>query len=423
MVEVKGTDYDVATAAVRVRRAQRYLSSTSSDLRRHALRSVADAIRQSAPAILQANQRDVGRGAADLVDRLRLDEARVESMARAVEEVSRQEDPLGRRERSIIRPNGLEVSRLRMPLGVIGIIYEARPNVTSDAAALCLMSGNGVLLKGGSDAIDSNRAVYAAIQDGLERVDRRLVDAVGFVDSTDRGIVEAMLKLSNDIDLIIPRGGKGLIRFVHEHSRIPVIKHDEGVCHVVIDGDAAAAMVDEIVLNAKVQRPSVCNAMETLLVLESAVQPHLIRVLRGLEEAGVLLYLCERSYGLARQAGLKRVEQATDESFAAEFLDLRLAVRVVSDLDAALDHIAEFGSNHTEAIVTNDRALAREFVRKVQSSCVMVNASTRFADGGELGLGAEIGISTTRLHAYGPMGLEELTTTRFVVEGEGQVRS
>lgn len=393
---------------------------------------MAQQLRQQQQRILAANKADVEAAREkdlepSFVDRLELNPARVEKMAAAIEEIIALSDPVGRVDSMWLRPNGLKVGRKRIPLGVVGIIYEARPNVTSDAAALCLKSGNGVLLKGGSDAIRSNRAVFHALRTGLENsgLDARAVDALGFLDTTDRDAVREMLGFEQYIDVIIPRGGKGLIRFVSEHSRIPVIKHDEGVCHVVVDGSAEARMVDEIVLNSKTQRVSVCNSAETILFLRSAVEPHLDRVLRKLSDAGVKLHLCPESLKVAQRAGIDaaKFERADDDSYHREFLALEVAIRVVDDLEQAVEHIDEFGSRHTEAIVTNDYEISQRFVDLVDSSCVMVNASTRFADGNQLGLGAEIGISTTRMHAYGPMGIEELTTTKFVVFGTGQTRT
>jgi len=422
---------ELTDLARRVQRAARRLARQTSTRKNAALSAIATTLRRRTREILEANARDVERalerGRDDaFVDRLRLDTARIDKMAGDVEAVVALPDPIGRVDSMWLRPNGLKVGKKRIPLGVVAIIYEARPNVTSDAAALCLKSGNGVILKGGSDAIDSNRAIYRALREGLcQAVDPGVADAIGFVDSTERELVGELLRLEKHIDVVIPRGGKGLIRFVHEHSRIPVIKHDEGVCHVVVEGTARPTMVDAIVLNAKTQRPSVCNAAETVLFLENAVEPHLARTLRRLAEAGVHMYLCPRCLEAAAEAGLDPAafEAAAEEHFHREFLGLELAVRVVDDLDAAVDHIAEYGSRHTEAIVTEDYTLSQHFVDAVDSSCVMVNASTRFADGSQLGLGAEIGISTTRLHAYGPMGIEELTTTKFVVFGEGQVRT
>jgi glutamate-5-semialdehyde dehydrogenase len=421
---------ELLALADRVRSSARALARQSTAKKDDALQSIARALREHTDEILLANSEDLERlessdRDAAFADRLRLDANRIESMAAAVDEVVHLPDPVGRVDSMWKRPNGLEVGRKRIPLGVIGIIYEARPNVTSDAAALCLKSGNAVLLKGGSDAIASNRAIYKAMQAGLEAstLDREAIDAIGFIDSTDRDVVREMLGLEHHLDVVIPRGGKGLIRFVSEHARMPVIKHDEGVCHVVVDGTSDLEMARDIVLNAKVQRPTVCNAAETLLVLSNARDTHLPTLLEALHEAGVTLHCDDDAFAAAQKLGLDDVHRADDASYRAEFLGLEIAVRVVDDLEDAIDHIATFGSRHTEAIVTNDVRTSRRFVDEVDSSCVVVNASTRFADGNQLGLGAEIGISTTRLHAYGPMGIEELTTTKFVVFGDGQTRN
>ncbi|QDG54228.1 glutamate-5-semialdehyde dehydrogenase [Persicimonas caeni] len=419
------------STARRVRQSARLLAFQPSSAKNDALSKIATALRDQTEAILEANRQDLANGRAKgldeaFLDRLELTPARIDKMASDVEEIIALGDPVGRVESTWVRPNGLRVGRRRIPLGVIGIIYESRPNVTSDAAALCIKSGNGVLLKGGSDAFASNRAVYKAILAGLEAsaLPEGARHAVGFVDTTDRGAVQEMLRLSDDIDVIIPRGGKGLIRFVTEHSRIPVIKHDEGVCHVVIDGSARREVVDPIVLNAKTQRPGVCNAMETLLVLDNAVKTHLGRALDRLADAGVKLHLCERAFEVAEQSGLdaNTYDHATAEHYRTEFLSLELAVRVVEDLSEAIGHINEYGSHHTESLLTEDYSQSERFQREVDSSVVMINASTRFSDGNQLGLGAEIGISTTKMHAYGPMGIDELTTTKFVVLGDGQIR-
>ncbi|MEO1271305.1 MAG: glutamate-5-semialdehyde dehydrogenase, partial [Myxococcota bacterium] len=334
-------------------------------------------------------------------------------------------DPVGGDDEAWVRPNGLRVAKRRIPLGVVGIIYEARPNVTSDAAGLCLKSGNAVVLKGGRRALESNRACVAALKAGLDAagLDPELLQ---FIDSTDRDAVRELLVQEDAIDLIIPRGGEGLIRFVAQHSRIPVIKHYKGVCHVVLDATASVEMAQEIVLNAKVQRPSVCNAAETLLVHRSAAARLLPDVAGALVKAGVCLHLDEAAMAICREQpwfDAQRCQAATEEDYYAEYLSLDLAVAVVEDLDAAIHWIRAYGSEHTEAIVTSDYANAERFVSEVDSSVVLVNASTRFADGGQLGLGAEIGISTTKLHAFGPMGLRELTTTKFVVHGHGHIRS
>ena len=395
-----------------------------------ALYAIAAALRVHTDDILAANDRDLERASGEydeaFLDRLRLTPERIDKMASDVEEIAALDDPVGRVDSQWLRPNGLRVGRQRIPLGVIGMIYEARPNVTSDAAALCLKSGNGVLLKGGSAAFESNRAVHRAIVEGIDAspLPNTTTQAVGFIDTTDRDAVGEMLTLADHIDVVIPRGGPGLIEFVTENSRIPVIKHDAGVCHVVVDGSADAEMVDDIVLNAKTARVSVCNAAETLLVLESAVEPHLDRLLGKLVDADVTLHLDGRSYERAEQLDLpaSQLRRADEEAYRREFLSLNLAVKICDGLDDAQAHIAEYGSSHTEAIVTDEYAQSRRFVDEVDSSVVLVNASTRFSDGNQLGLGAEVGISTTRMHAYGPMGVDELTTTKFVVFGDGQVR-
>jgi len=337
-------------------------------------------------------------------------------MAAGLREVAALPDPLGDMSKMWTRPNGMQVGRVRVPIGVIGIIYESRPNVTADSAALCLKSGNACVLRGGSEAIHSNTAIATILSDAAEKAGVP-GGAISFVARPDRELVPLLLKQDRYIDLIIPRGGEDLIRFVVAHSRIPVLKHYKGVCHVYVDAGADLAMAEEISFNSKVQRPGVCNAMETLLVHRSEAERFLPAMARRFTEAGVELRGCPES-----QRIVPGIVPATDADWPAEFLDLILAVKVVADMDEAVGHIAAFGSNHTEAIVTRDYERARRFVREVDSSVVLVNASTRFNDGGQLGLGAEIGISTSKLHAYGPMGVEELTTTKFVVYGSGQIR-
>lgn len=412
-----------------VSQAARTLARTSTFDRNNALHSIANALRAHVPAILTANQSDLDRARSNhlddaFIDRLRLSMDRIEAMARAVEDIAALPDPVGEIVDSWTRPNGLRIHKRRLPLGVVGIIYEARPNVTSDAASLCLKSGNGVILKGGSNAFRSNQAIVAALQEGLRNssLPAEATKAIGFVNTTDRNAVQELLTLNDAIDVIIPRGGKGLIDFVDQHARMPVIKHDEGVCHIVVDGSADPEQVDAILLNAKTQRPGVCNAMESLLFLDNAVEPHLDRTLVSLHRAGVTLHLCPESLHRAETLGITNIHPADDDAYAREFLSLELSLRIVPTLDEAIAHIDRFGSHHTEALLTNDLALSQKFVDTIDASVVMINASTRFSDGGELGLGAEIGISTTRMHAYGPMGLRELTTTRFVVEGSGQIR-
>jgi len=393
------------------------------DQRREALEAMADAIDAHRSEILAANALDLSAAEENGVtgamrDRLRLDEAGVMKLAQAVREVAAQEDPLGTVEDEIVRPNGLRVGRMRIPLGVIAMIYESRPNVTSDAAALCLKAGNAVILRGGSEAIHSNRAIAEALREGLAKSDVP-VDAVQLVQTRERSAIDVLLKQEGLIDLVIPRGGEGLIRAVTEKSRIPVLQHYKGVCHVFVDESAPEDMATAIVFNAKVQRPGVCNALETLLVHADAAERLLPGIARKLVDAGVEIRGCPRTVELLEGFD---VVPASEEDWHTEYLDLTLAVRIVDDLEEALDHIARYGSSHTEAIVTADQANAARFVSAVQSSTVLVNASTRFADGGELGLGAEIGISTSKLHAFGPMGARELTTRKFVVRGEGQVR-
>jgi glutamate-5-semialdehyde dehydrogenase len=405
------------------REASRVMARATADDRSHALARIAAAVRQGADAIREANARDLdAAGAAGLapamIDRLRLTPARIEAMARAIDEVAAQPDLVGRIEREEVRPNGLRVARMRMPLGVVLMIYESRPNVTTDAAALCIKSGNAVILRGGSEAAHSNRALGQAVARGLAQAGLPAA-AVQVVGSTDRAAMNLLLERDEDIDLVIPRGGEGLIRFVAERSRIPVLKHYKGVCHLYVHERADLDLALRIAENAKVQRPGVCNAVETILV-DRAVAPRFVPALcTRFAELGVEV----RGDELTRALGGERVVPAAEGDFGAEFLALIVAVRVVDGFEHAVAHIERYGSNHTESIITEDQAVGERFLREIQSSTVMVNASTRFADGGELGLGAEIGISTTRLHAYGPMGAEGLTTTKFIVRGNGQIRA
>lgn len=415
---------DIVALAARARAASRAMTRLPAADRTAALVEVAAAIEAHAPDILEANRRDLDaadeRGVTGpMRDRLRLDEAGVAKLAAAVREVAAQEDPLGALEDEHVRPNGLKVGRMRIPIGVVAMIYESRPNVTADAAALCLRSGNAVILRGGSEAVHSNRAIAEAVRAGIAR-SHVPVDAVQLVPTTDRAAVDVLLRQDETVDLVIPRGGESLIRAVTEKSRIPVLQHYKGVCHVFVDASAPSERASEIVFNAKVQRPGVCNALETLLVHAAAAPRVLPGIARRLTEAGVELRGCPRTVEILSSM---HVVPATETDWREEYLDLILAIRVVDDMDAALSHIDAYASGHTEAIVTDDEEEARRFVTAVQSSTVLVNASTRFADGGELGLGAEIGISTSKLHAYGPMGARELTTRKFVVFGDGQVRS
>ncbi len=351
-----------------------------------------------------------------VLDRIALNAARVKGMAKGLRDVVALPDPVREVVKMWRRPNGLQVGRMRIPLGVIGIIYEARPNVTADAAALCLKSGNAVILRGGSEAHHSNQAIGAVLRRACVETSVP-ADAVQMVEVKDHAFVNELLQLESFIDLIIPRGGEDLIRAVVAQSKIPVIKHYKGVCHVYVDADADLTTAKRICFNAKVQRPAVCNAMETLLVHEAIAPKFLPPMIAEYQSAGVEIRGCEKTRALA-----PGVKQAVESDWTEEYLDLVLAVKVVKHMDAAIEHIERYGSAHTESIITTNYQRSREFIDRVNSSAVMVNASTRFNDGGELGLGAEIGISTSKIHAFGPMGLEELTTTKFIVFGDGQIR-
>ncbi len=411
----------VEEMAKRAKEASRRMSAVSTDLKNRVLLKVAKRLRQERSRIQLENEKDLAfareKGLSGaLIDRLTLSDKVIEGMARGLEEVAALPDPVGEVVKMWRRPNGLWVGRMRIPLGVIAMIYESRPNVTIDAAGLCFKSGNAVILRGGSEAINSNLVLGEIFREVLKE-EGAPEDAVQVVPTTDREAVNVLLKLEDYIDLIIPRGGEGLIRFVSENSRIPVLKHYKGVCHVYVDEFADLEMAKRIAVNAKVQRPGVCNAMETLLVHEKVADRFLPEVAEEFKKYGVEIRGCPKTQKLIPWA-----KEATEEDWEAEYLDLILAVKVVDSMDEALSHIARYGSNHTESIVTEDYARAMRFLREVDASVVMVNASTRFNDGGELGLGAEIGISTTKLHAYGPMALEELTALKFIVFGEGQIR-
>ena len=411
----------VRQLAQQAREASLQLARSDGATRRAAIESMAAQLLARSADVLAANEEDMQRGreaglSAAVLDRLKLDPGRLAAIADALREVAAQPDPLAEVTRSEVRPNGMVVERRRVPLGLIAMIYEARPNVTADAAALCLKAGNAVLLRGGSEARASNAAIAQCLHAALR--EHGLPEAtVSLVADTAREHVLELLQLSDLIDLAIPRGGESLIRFVAEHARVPVIKHYKGVCHLYVDRAADLALALDLVVDGKASRPGVCNALETLLVHRDVAERFLPQAMQRLSERGVEVRGCERTRAIVPQA------RAADEAdYAAEYLDLILAVRVVDSLDEALAHIARFGSDHTEVIATSDPAAADAFVRGTRSSAVMVNASSRFNDGGQLGLGAEIGISTTRLHAYGPMGVQSLTIERFVVRGEGQVR-
>ena len=412
----------VLRIAENARQAASAVANLSSAEKDEALVEMAVQLIHHADDLIEANEKDVEAArkkglSRAMIDRLTLDEKAIRAMARGLEEVAALPDPVGKVTSMWRRPNGLLVGRMRIPLGVIGIIYESRPNVTADAAALCLKAGNAVILRGGSEAIHSNRALSAILRSVL-RVKGLPENAIQLVPMVDREAVNILLQLEEHIDLIIPRGGEDLIRAVVSQSRIPVIKHYKGVCHVFVDESADLDMAVRICLNAKAQRPGVCNAMETLLVHEGVAGAFLPAAAEALEKAGVVLRGCERT-----RAVLPGIAEATEKDWHEEYLDLILAVKVVDGIDEAIRHIERYGSLHTESIVTRDYDNAQRFLREVNSSTVLVNASTRFSDGFQLGLGAEIGISTTKLHAFGPMGLEELTTQKFIIYGSGQVRT
>jgi len=411
----------VETKARAARAAATALAVAPTRLKNDALLQMARGLEEKTAVLLDANRADLARArtrglTAAFLDRLTLTDARVEDMARGLREVAALPDPVGTVAESWRRADGLEISRVRVPLGVIGFIYESRPNVTADAAGLCVKSGNAVILRGGSEAIESNTLIASVLAKALEKAGAP-GDAIQFIDITDREAVAALLTLDGLVDLVIPRGGEDFVRWVSERSRVPVLKHDKGLVHVFVDAGADVEMAAAIVVNAKAQRPSVCNALETLLVHRDAA-PAFLRMVSGrLADAGVEVRGCPRTQALVPGA-----RAATDADWDAEYLDLILAVRVVEDLDEAIRHIRRHGTGLAEAIVTNDRAAARRFTREVDAAAVLVNASTRLVDGQQFGMGAEMGISTSRVHARGPVGVRELTTTKFVVQGDGQLR-
>ncbi len=408
------------------RKASRVSGGLSTDLKNKVLIDCAEKIESQVESLREENAKDLETGkekglSGALLDRLTLSDKTIGSMTSGLREVAALPDPVGEAHHSWKRPNGLEISKVQVPIGVIAIIYESRPNVTIDAAALCFKAGNATILRGGSEAFHSNRALAKIFREACEDngVDPNVVQTL---ETTDRAAVGAMLQLDDFIDVVIPRGGKGLIERVVAESRIPVIKHYDGICHVYVDKDADLEMADDISFNSKAQRPGVCNAMETLLVHEGIAKVFLAKNLSRLKEAGVEIRGCEETVALFSNNGLV-AKPATEEDWREEYLDLILSVKIVPDMDAAIDHIEEYGSHHTDAIVTENWQTARKFQREVNSASVMVNASTRFSDGQQYGLGAEIGISTDKLHARGPMGLNDLVTTKYLVSGEGQVRA
>ncbi len=411
----------VAEKAKKAKEAARLLANMSTEIKNNALFKMAAGLEKNTDLLISENKKDLAAGekkglSKAMLDRLKLTPERIKAMADGLREVAALPDPVGEIVKMWRRPNGMQVGRMRVPIGLIGIIYESRPNVTADSAALCLKSGNAVLLRGGSEAVASNTAIVEILS-AAGREAGIPAGAVSFIENPDRACVMEMLKADIYIDLIIPRGGEGLIRMVSENSKIPVIKHDKGVCHVYVDDKADHAMAEEICFNAKVQRPGTCNAMETMLVHKDLISSFLPKMLAKLAEAGVEIRGCDRT-----RAAVPTVKAATEADWDTEYNDLILNVKIVDGMDDAMEHIARHGSQHSESIVTMDYQRALRFLREVDASAVFVNASTRLNDGFEFGLGAEIGISTTRIHARGPMGLEELTSTKFIVLGTGQVR-
>ncbi len=411
----------VLKKAKEAREGARSLARASSKQKNDALLKMAGALRKRSNELIRENAKDVtfagkkGLSKA-MIDRLTLTRKRIDEMAQGLAEVAALPDPVGEITRMWQRPNGMSVGKMRVPIGVIGIIYESRPNVTADATSLCLKAGNAVVLRGGSEAVNSNRAIVRILRE-VAKAEGINEGAISFIDIPDREAVMEMLKLEGIIDLIIPRGGEGLIRTVTENSRIPVLKHYKGVCHVFVDRDADLAMAGDICFNAKVQRPGTCNAMETMLVDKKIAKAFLPAMAERFRKAGVRLKGCPETRKIVAWA-----EKAGDEDFYNEYLDLVLNVRVVGDIEEAMEHIAKYSSAHSDSIVTKDYSKGMRFLREVDSSAVLINASTRLNDGFQFGLGAEIGISTDKIHARGPMGLEELTCTKFVVFGSGQVR-
>ncbi len=408
--------------AQKAKGASDVLAHASTDEKNRVLERLADVLEKNQDYLYEENMKDVRAAekegmAKSLIDRLRIDDKLVREMQGSLRDVVALTDPVGEIVKVWKRPNNLLVGRMRIPIGVILIIYESRPNVTIEAFSLCLKSGNCVILKGGSEAYHSNRALYRIIVDTLKG-SKISPDVVQFVDTADRDYIYKLLEREEEIDLVIPRGGEALIRNVVERSRIPVLKHYKGVCHIYVDDAADQAMAVDVAVNAKVQKPATCNALETLLVHEKIAKSFLPKVYKELARQGVTVKGCEKT-----AAVLKGIRKATNSDWSTEYLDLTLAVKVVADMEEAVDHIRKYGSSHTDAIITANYDRAWKFLREVNSSLVLVNASTRLNDGFQLGLGAEMGISTTRLHAFGPMGLEELTITKFIAFGDGQLRT
>ncbi len=413
---------DILTIAKKANEASRKLVTLGSEEKASVLRKMAGALRDNAVMLKEENALDVKKAKASglsgaMIDRLTLTDKVIEGMAVALTEIAELPDPIGSITSMSVRPNGLMVGRMRIPIGVVAMIYESRPNVTADAVGLCLKSGNAVILRGGSEAFNSNLAIAGILKKTLEGSGIN-PDIIGFIPVTDRAVINELLKLEDYIDVVIPRGGEGLIRTVVENSRIPVLKHYKGVCHIYVDNGADINKAYRICFNAKVQRPGVCNAMETLLVHEDMAELFLPEMTAMFEKAGVEIRGCPKTMAIVPSVKKK----ATEADWYEEYVDLILSVKVVGSLDEAIDHIEKYGSNHTEAIITENYTKAMRFLKEVDSSTVLVNASTRFSDGGQFGLGAEVGISTSKIHAYGPMGIEGLTIEKFVCFGDGQIR-
>jgi glutamate-5-semialdehyde dehydrogenase len=416
------TDFNIATMAKKAKAASRVAAQLNSTEKNILLNAIATAIENNSDMIIEENNKDIAAGrekglSQAMLDRLVLNDKGIKEISSAIREIVALADPIGDIDKLSLRPNGIQVGKMRIPLGVIAMIYEARPNVTAEAAALCIKSGNAVILRGGSEAIYSNLAIAQCLHQVLTTHDTD-ENIVSVVPDTSRSVIEDLLQQSETIDLVIPRGGEGLIRYVSENSRIPVIQHYKGVCHLYIDKNANLDKAVDILVNGKTQKPSACNAFETVLVHSDISASFLPLAAKALNDAAqVKIHACKDSLGYFSKA-----ELATEEDYKAEYLAQEIAVKVVNSFDSAISHINEFSSDHTEVIISQDISRTQKFVRQINSSVVMVNASSRFSDGNQLGLGSEIGISTSKLHAYGPMGLEALTTEKFVVFGDGQVR-
>ncbi len=422
MTRKKELEHIICSMAQKAREASRSLASLTTDKKNAILYRMATLLDQRSEFIRLENRKDLAAGkekglSSAMLDRLALSEKIMQTMIKGLHEVSVLPDPVGEVSHMSRRPNGLLVGRMRVPLGVVAMIYESRPNVTVDAAALCLKTGNAVILRGGSEAIHSNKALAKVLQEALE-LEGVSADAIQVIGFTDREAITVMLDQEEYIDLVIPRGGEGLIRFVSENSKIPILKHYKGVCHIYVDRQADLQKAIPIILNSKTQRPGVCNALEGLLIHNEIAEEFLPVLAKSLQDAHVQLLGCDRCCKI-----VSTVKPASDTDWGTEFLDLILCVKIVSGFDEAKSYIERYGSRHTESIITEDYSIAQRFLNEIDASVVMINASTRFNDGGELGLGTEIGISTTKLHAYGPMGLGELTTRKFIVYGQGQVRN